>query len=101
MLTIDLQDYTLEYSQKRIEIIENKLNKSVMAIFQSGGMMTLAELKTFVAYGLKQIDKTTFVNPIQGIQLAEKLVDTYGYSALLGEVVTAIQRDCGFFFLGI
>lgn len=99
MFTIDGKEYEIEYSQKRIELIENTLKRSVMDIVSnSSAMMTLRELKTFVAYALKQTGATAFVNPTLGTQIAEKLLEENGYSTLLGTVIEAIERDCGFFF---
>ncbi len=101
MFTIEDKEYEIEFSQKRIEIIENTLNRSVMEIFNnSSALMTIRELKTFTAYGLKQAGATAFVNPAQGMQIAEKLLDVNGYAPLLEAVTGAIHRDCGFFFQG-
>lgn len=99
MFTIEDKEYDIEFSQKRIEAIENNLNRSVMDIIsRSNAMMTLKELKTFVSYGLKQTGATAFVNPAQGMQIANKLLEVNGYARLLEAVFTAIERDCGFFF---
>lgn len=99
MFTIDGKEYDIEFTQTRIEAIENSLNRSVMDIINSStGMMTLKELKTFTGYGLKQTGATAFVNPAQGMQIANKLLEVNGYPKLLEAVLTAVQRDCGFFF---
>ena len=97
--TIEDKEYNIEFTQNRIEAIENNLNRSTLDImYRSNGLMTLKELKTFAGYGLKRTGATAFVNPAQGLKIAEKLLEVNGYTKLLEEVTNAVERDCGFFF---
>lgn len=99
MFTIEDKEYDIEFTQNRIEAIENNLNRSALDIIhRSNGLMTLKELKTFTGYGLKQTGATAFVNPAQGMKIAEKLLEVNGYTKLLEAVINAVERDCGFFF---
>lgn len=99
MFTIDNEEYELTYSQKRIELAENELDKSTLLIFQKT-MFSLRELKTYIAYGLRKVGAQAYINPAKGRELADKLIETEGYAALVEAVAEAIERDCGFFFQG-
>lgn len=99
----DGQEIELElvFSQRRIEIIETKIGKSVMEIFNKAqALMTISDLKSFVIYGLKEVGKNEYINPTKATSLAYDLLENIGYSSLLTEVITALERDCGFLFRG-
>ena len=101
MIEIDGKRYELKYSLKRVELIENVTGKPMMAeINQNTAMMGLTALKTYFAYGLKEEGSDIFVPTQKGIDMAEKLIEAEGYLNVTAEVLTALERDCPFFFQG-
>ena len=100
MFTIDNEDYEIVFSQKRIELAENELDKPTLSILQKY-VFSLKELKTYVAYGLKKVGSQAYLNPVKGKELAGRLVESEGYGPLTSVVTEAIERDCGFFFQGV
>lgn len=100
MFTIDKEEYELVFSQKRIELAENELDKPTLTILQKYAF-SLKELKTYVGYGLKKVGAQAYLNPVKGKELAGRLVESEGYGPLATVVMEAIERDCGFFFQGV
>lgn len=91
--------YEIAYNIKRIEMYENN-NTPVMATFsRNGGVFAIGQLKAIIAYGLR-LEGGQWVSPSQGLQMAEKLIETNGFLAMTEAVADALMRDCGFFFMG-
>lgn len=97
-LEVDGKDYTLKYSMKRIEMIENATGKPVMAGLQKDkGMLSITDLKIYLAFGM--IDNEGIFIPIKkGQEYAHELIETAGYLTINMLVLEAVQRDCPFFF---
>lgn len=90
--------YELKYTLKRMELIENATGKPFMAAAAiNKGFLSISDLKTFFAYGIKEIDKN-YVAFSKGQELAEKLIESEGYIPVNKMVVAAIQNDCPFLF---
>lgn len=99
MIEIDGKTYELEYSIKRIKLIEAVLQNSLMGLLQkSGGTLAIHELCVAFAYGLKDTATGNFVPPQTGIGFAERLIQENGLAQLTVDVVGKIQEDCPFFF---
>ena len=101
MFEINGKNYELKYNLKRIEMIENATGVPVMAdISKNRGLLSIASLKTYVAYGLKDQDTDTYVKIKEGIEMADSLISSKeaGYSIVDGAVMEALERDCPFFF---
>lgn len=91
--------YEIVLTKRRLDLYEQR-HKPVMASFiQNDGAFSVAELTDILAYGLRLVDGP-YVNPRRGMEMAERLVSTNGYAAVLGAVMAALQRDCGFLFMG-
>lgn len=96
---INGKSYVIRFSQKRISMYERN-GKPIMAAFvQNGGAFSIDELKSLVAYGLQE-EGGMFVNPKQGLAMAEGLLEENGYAALCQRVFEALERDCPFLFMG-
>ena len=99
MFKINGKQYELKYNMKRIELIENVTGVSLMsAMHQNGGMLSIANLKVYVAYALREVGADVLVDIKDGIKLAEKLMTESDFVTVSGEVLEALQRDCPFFF---
>ena len=99
MFEIDGKTYELKYNLKRIEMIENATGSPTMAEMQKNkGMLGISQLKTYVAFGLKEQCADTLVDVKKGMKMAEALLENEGYIAVNGAVLTALERDCPFFF---
>lgn len=100
MFEINDKSYCLEYSMKRLEMIENATGMSVMANLQvNRGMLSVTHLKTFLAYGLKdEGDTTKYINPKKGLELATDLIESQGYINVNMAVIDAIEGNCPFLF---
>ena len=102
MIEYNGKNYVLRYSQQRIEMIENAARTPLMASLTSNrGMLSLSELKTFFAYGLKEEGSDIFVPVKTALEIAAELIEASGYATVLGTVLESLQRDCPFFFQGL
>lgn len=99
MIEYNNKNYVLKYSQQRVELIENATKTPIMAnLVVNKAMLTLSELKTYFAYGLKEEGSDIFVPTKQALKIADDLIEIEGYTAVLGAVMEALERDCPFFF---
>lgn len=99
MITYGGKNYVLKYNMKRIELIEGVTNMPTLADLQrTRGLLSLASLKTYVAYGIKEDGADTFLNPKKGMEIAESLIESNGYPDVCAIVLEALERDCPFFF---
>lgn len=96
---VDGKTYEIKYTIGQVKTYENMhRGRGIMATFvDNGGALSLQELIDLAACGLK-VQGGGFVSIRQGQEMAENLLQENGYSSLLDAVLSAIQRDCGFFF---
>lgn len=93
------KNYVLKYNMKRIEMIESVTNMPTMAdLRRTGGMIGLASLKAYIAYGIKEEGADAFLKPKKGLELAESIIESIGYADTCATVLEALERDCPFFF---
>lgn len=93
------KNYVLKYNMKRIEMIESVTNMPTMAdLRRTGGMLSLASLKAYIAYGIKEEGEDVFLKPKKGLEIAESLIELNGYTDICTTVLEALERDCPFFF---
>lgn len=98
-MTINGVEYDLKYNIGRMEQIEQITGKStLLAIKNSGGMLSLSDLKVYFAYGLKESGSDIFYPIKKGMQTAQELIETKGYPFVCAAVLEALERDCPFFF---
>lgn len=95
----DEKTYELKYNLKRIEIIEKITGEPVIAtISKNDGILTIANLRTYFSYGLKEAGSDLFVTPSIGSEICEKMIETNGYVSTSSLVLKALQADAGFLF---
>ena len=101
MLKYNEKNYELKYNLKRIEMIEAQTALPTMAqIKQTSGYFGIADLKTYITYGLKEEGADVFVMPSKAQELADEMIMEVGYTRLCSEVLAALEKDCPFFFQG-
>ena len=99
MISHNGENYELKYNLKRIEMIEGVTNMPTLAdIRRTGGMLSVATLKTYIAYGIKKEGADAFLAPKKGMEVAEALIESNGYANVCGLVMETLERDCPFFF---
>lgn len=99
MIEVNGKNYELKYNLKRIEMIEAVTGMPTLAeIRRTGGMLGIAALKAYFAYGLKEEGADIFVKPKEGMEICECLIETEDYQEICGMVLESMQRDCPFFF---
>ena len=99
MIEYDKKKYELKYNLKRVEMIENTTGMPTLAEMQKNrGILSITNLKTYFAFGLKEAGGDTFVKPKKGMEIAEALIQSEGYVTVNGVVLEALERDCPFFF---
>lgn len=99
MIEFNGKNYVLKYNIGRIEMIEASTGRPVLAEFnQNKGMLSIASLKLYFAYGLKEDGAAAFVPTREATEIAQRLIESEGYAKVCGLVVGAIERDCPFFF---
>lgn len=90
--------YVLRFSLRRLEMIEQALRKSVMAVIQSGAP-TLKEVEIMCAYALIREDAVEYEDTKKAIQIIHEVLSGPGaYVKLLEMIGEAVQRDCPFLF---
>lgn len=99
MIEFDGKNYEFKYNLKRVEMIENATKMPMLAdLNRSGGMLGITSLKMYIAYGIKEEGSDVYIKPKQGFEMAEKMIEQLGYTAVCTEVLECLQRDCPFFF---
>lgn len=97
MIEFNGKQYVLRYSQQRIEMIESTTNAPILAnLAKNNNMLSLSDLKTYFAYGLKENGEDIFVPIKKALEVAQQLVESLGYASLLQAVLEALERDCPF-----
>ena len=100
MFTINGKEYDLHYTEARLELIENRLGKSVIGEFiSSNGALPIASIKAHFAYALiDDEDRDRFVAAKTGMDLASAYMREAGYAAANATISECLQRDMGFLF---
>ena len=100
MFEIEGKSYRLHYTEARLELIENRIGKSVVSEFiQSNGALPLASVKAHFSYALVCDDKPdVFVSPKEGAAAAMDYMKAHGYAAACDAIATQLQADMGFLF---
>ena len=76
MIQYSGKNYVLKYNMKRIEMIEAVTSMPTLAdLKRTGGMLSLASLKAYIAYGIKEEGKDTFLTYKEGVKIAEALIE--------------------------
>lgn len=97
--TVDGVAYDIQYNQKQLRLYEGS-HPPIMATFAMyHGMLSIGDLTAILAYGLREHGKN-FVAPKRAMKMASALIDANGYAPVMEVVVTALERDCGFLFVG-
>lgn len=91
--------YAISLTKARLDLYEQRHRPIMASFIQNGGAFSAAELTAILAYGLR-VEGGPFVNPRRGMEMADQLVESNGYAAVLMAVMEALQRDCGFLFRG-
>lgn len=95
----DGKQYELKYNLKRIEMIESATELPTMAALRKyQGMLSLQQLKIYLGYAVKEEGSDAFLPPKKGMEMAESLIESEGYTSVCGLVLESLQRDCPFFF---
>ncbi len=95
------QTYELRYDMNAIEVIEEATGTPLMVnLGKNSALISLRDLKLFVAYGLKDSDGSA-VEQEKAIDIASKLIQEKGYTEICTWVYSAIERDCPFFFQAV
>lgn len=98
MFEVNGKIYELKYNMKTIEQIEQVTGKSLGAtIREVEGLLSISNLKIYFALALYNEDGNR-VGHKQGVDIAEKLIQSEGYMKLNESVIVAIDRDCPFLF---
>lgn len=99
MFNFQNKEYELRFNMKRIEMIEAVTNMPTMAsLSQSKGMLKLSDLKTYFGYALKENGSDVFVPVKTSLEIADEFIREKGYAKATELVLTALERDCPFFF---
>jgi hypothetical protein len=89
--------YEVVYAAKRVDMLEAALgNRSVVSVFAE--TPTVCDARTLVAYGLREVGSTSWVNPSKALEVIGSRIESSGLSSLMEMAATAIMRDCGFLF---
>lgn len=95
----DGKEYELKYNLKRVEMIESVTEMPTMAALQAyKGMLSINQLKVYFGYAVKELGSDSFFPPKKGMEIAELMLETEGYTKVCGLVLECLDRDCPFFF---
>ena len=97
---INDKNYRLHYTEGRLEMIENRLGKSVVSEFiQSNGALPIASVKAHFSYALVcEDDPDVYVKPKDGAALASAYMREHGYATVCDILATGLEADLGFLF---
>ena len=92
--------YELYLSMKRVEMIENVLDKSLLGLLSTTkGMLKISDAKVIMGYSMRNVDgEGGYQSPKIGMEVAEALIKTKGINYVLEIIADAMERDCPFFF---
>lgn len=95
--TVDERTYEIAFNIGRIKLYERTHLPVMTSISKNGGTFSIDELQSLVAFGLRY-EGGSYVDVKKAMGMAEKLIETSGYLIVFQNVLTALERDCGFFF---
>lgn len=99
MFEVDGVEYDIKFNVNRIELIEKALGTSIMAIAtMQGSMFSITQLKTLLAYSVKESGSDVFLKPRVAMEMAENLIVNNGYVNVVNLVSAQLEEDCPFFF---
>ena len=100
MFEVNGKNYRLHYTEGRLELIENKIGKSVVSDFiKSDGALPIATIKSHFAFALVcEDDPDVFVKPKDGMAIASAYLREHGYAAACDLIATSLEADMGFLF---
>lgn len=100
IIKADEKQYELKYNEKTIENIEAITGKAFMSIIMSDkGMLSLTAMRQYFSNALYAVEGGR-VSAEQGSIVFEKVLNAKGFAYVNMLIITTIQRDCPFFFLG-
>lgn len=100
IIKADEKQYELKYNEKTIENIEAITGKAFMSIIMSDkGMLSLTAMRQYFLNALYAVEGGR-VSAEQGSIVFEKVLNAKGFAYVNMLIITTIQRDCPFFFLG-
>lgn len=95
------ETYDICYDMDAIDKFERTAGASLMSIYaKSQGMFTIAQLKSLITIGLVKVSGENVGNRERKEEVVDEMIKTKGYAMVCGMVSVAIERDCGFLFLG-
>lgn len=99
MFEYEGKNFELKFNIGRVELIEQQTEMpTLVQMKRTGGMLGLHELKIYFAYGLKEENADVFYPIKKGLEMCERLIETKGYTYVVGLVLESLERDCPFFF---
>lgn len=99
MIEYDGKKFELKFNLGRLEMIEQQTEMpTLVQMRRTDGMLGIHELKIYFAYGLKEENADVFYPIKKGLEMCEKLIETKGYTYVVGLVLENLERDCPFFF---
>lgn len=92
--------YELYLSMKRVEMIENVLDKSLLGLLaNTRGMLKISDAKVIMGYSMRNVDGDGGYQSTKiGVEIAEALIKKEGLNYVLEIIADAMERDCPFFF---
>lgn len=100
MFQINEKDYELKFNMKRVELMEQRLGEGGVprALLASDGMLSIAQCKTFFAFGLKEAGSDTFLAPAKATELFEQYLEEKGFTEAISRIYEEAQASLGFLF---
>ena len=100
MFEVNGKSYKLHYTEGRLELIENKIGKSVVSDFiKSDGALPIATIKSHFAFALVcEDDPDGFVKPKDGMAVASEYMKQHGYASACDLIANSLEQDMGFLF---
>ena len=95
--TVEDRTYEIAFNIGRIKLYERGHAPVMTSISKNGGTFSIDELQSLAAFGLR-CEGGSYVDTKRAMKMAEKLIETNGYLVVFQNVMTALERDCGFFF---
>lgn len=91
--------YDLRYSEKKLETIEDLLDRSVMgALINNAGALKLRDTRVIFCQGLVELGNDEPLKAETRDTIYEGVLANLGYGNVVNYIAQAIEKDCPFMF---
>lgn len=96
---IDDKLYELHLTRKSLKAFERTQGSIMNLVISTNGNLSLDQIDVFFSVALFYGDGGK-VAPQQAVEISEKVMNKYGYTAVVNGIAEVLERDCAFLLHG-